>query len=168
LQRRLIALSLIVVIIILLASALMAVTILPLLIKVKPALVGELPFLLNLLSQITPLLRFGITLVAFLFIYRYVPATRVRFGDAFWGAALVAVMWQLTTTGLSVYLSSGFSRYDVVYGSIAAVIILMVWMYLNNMMILFGAHLTAAVTQRRTQRRGVPVITVRPAGDRPD
>ena len=46
------------------------------------------------------------------------------------------------------YLSSGLAVYDLIYGSLGAVVALMFWGYLGSYIILLGAHLSAAVARR--------------------
>ncbi|MBN1661798.1 MAG: YihY/virulence factor BrkB family protein [Anaerolineae bacterium] len=85
-----------------------------------------------------------VTLVLFLLLYRWVPNAKVRTRAAFWGALVAATVWQLAASGFAWYVSN-VGRYRLIYGSLGAIIILMVWVYLAAWITLFGAHLTAAV-----------------------
>jgi membrane protein len=61
-------------------------------------------------------------------------------------AALVGtVAWQIANAGFAWYLSSGFARYPLVYGSLTTVIVLMFWLYLTMIIVLIGAHLSASI-----------------------
>jgi membrane protein len=93
-----------------------------------------------------------LTFLLILALYRWVPNTRVRTFEAFWGALPAAVATQATTAGFTWYLSSGLASYQFVYGPLGAVVALMVWIYLNSLIILFGAHLSAAIGHRRRPR----------------
>ncbi|NJO94599.1 MAG: hypothetical protein HC820_10210 [Hydrococcus sp. RM1_1_31] len=52
-------------------------------------------------------------------------------------------------------MSSGLARYQLVYGSLGTVVALMLWIYLSSVVILFGAHLSGAVTyyNKRADKR---------------
>lgn len=84
-------------------------------------------------------------LLMFLALYRWVPNTKVKWLAAVWGALVAALGWELITNAFSWYLSSGLARYELVYGSLGAIVALMFWIYLSSWIALFGAHLSAAV-----------------------
>jgi membrane protein len=72
---------------------------------------------------------------------------------------LVATIgWELVKAAFAWYLSSGLARHHLVYGSLGAVVALMLWIYLSSLIILFGAHIGAAIGQRRQagENRGAP------------
>jgi membrane protein len=53
--------------------------------------------------------------------------------------------WKIATAGFTWYVTSGFGRYQLVYGSLGAVVALLFLIYLISMITLFGAHLSAAI-----------------------
>ncbi|MCB0242252.1 MAG: YihY/virulence factor BrkB family protein, partial [Anaerolineae bacterium] len=61
---------------------------------------------------------------------------------------LAALASQIVNAGYSWYLSSGFSRYELLYGPLTTIIVLMFWFYLTVLIILVGAHLSAALAGR--------------------
>jgi membrane protein len=89
-----------------------------------------------------------LTFLMLLGLYQWVPNTRVRISEAFWGALPTAVATHVTTAGFTWYLSSGLAGFQFVYGPLGAVVALMVWIYLNSLIVLFGAHLSAAIGHR--------------------
>lgn len=58
------------------------------------------------------------------------------------GAALATVMWFVSTVLFGVYLRH-FANYDVIYGSVASVIALLIWLYIVSMVVLIGAEFNA-------------------------
>jgi membrane protein len=96
----------------------------------------------GLLSKLLPAVLLFFTLVN---LFRWVPNTKVRWREAFWGALVATMGMELTTRGFSWYLTSGFARYQVVYGSLGVVVAWMLWLYLSSVTVLFGAHLSAAI-----------------------
>jgi membrane protein len=81
----------------------------------------------------------------FFALYRWIPAVFVRWRAAFWGALFATTAWKIATAGFAWYVTSGFGRYQLVYGSLGAVVALLVLIYLISFITLFGAHLSAAI-----------------------
>jgi membrane protein len=99
-------------------------------------------WLWSILIRLIPwLLMYG----TFLFLYWWVPNTKVRWSEANWGALVATIAWEFTRAGFIWYLNSGLARYQLVYGSLGAVVALMLWIYLSILIVLFGAHLSASV-----------------------
>ena len=63
-------------------------------------------------------------------------------------ALLAALVSQVVNAGYSWYLGSGFSRYELLYGPLTTIIVMMFWFYLTVLIILVGAHLGAAIARR--------------------
>lgn len=83
-----------------------------------------------------------------LLVYWKLPATRVEFADA-WPAALAAgVAWDGIRQVYAWYLSR-FVDYTLVYGSLAAIIGLLAWLYLTGFIFQLGAELSAQIAERR-------------------
>lgn len=82
-------------------------------------------------------------------LYRWVPKTKVRWSEAFGGAIFAVIAEWAATSVFSWYLSSGLSRYNLVYGSLGALISFMTLVYIVNLIVLFGAHLSAAIAYHK-------------------
>jgi membrane protein len=65
------------------------------------------------------------------------------------GAVFGVLAWILASALFFVYVN-GFSSYSATYGAFAAVVILLVWIWLTNIVLLFGAELNYVVDRRRT------------------
>ncbi len=83
--------------------------------------------------------------VLFVNIYRWVPNTKVRWREAIIGAICAALAWEFANAAFSWYLSSAWGRYQLIYGSLGALVGFMLWIYVGNAIILFGAHLCANI-----------------------
>ena len=81
----------------------------------------------------------------FFALYRWIPAVFVRWRAAFWGALFATTAWKIATAGFAWYVTSGFGRYQLVYGSLGAMVALLVLIYLISFITLFGAHFSAAI-----------------------
>jgi membrane protein len=66
------------------------------------------------------------------------------------------VTWVLVSAAFSVYISR-FASVSAVYGAFAAVIILLFWLWLTNVVLLFGAELNAEIEREKELSEGVPL-----------
>jgi len=80
-------------------------------------------------------------------IYYYVPNTPVRLRDVWFGAGLSGVLWRLAFEGFVWYLRD-LSRFSV-HGSVTAVVVFLLWVYLSAVILLYGVEVTAAYARLR-------------------
>ncbi|MFL5812938.1 MAG: YhjD/YihY/BrkB family envelope integrity protein [Bdellovibrionia bacterium] len=80
-------------------------------------------------------------------VYKFVPNTMVRWKFALISGFWSAVIWSLTRLGFNLYVDR-YASYNKIYGSLAAVPILLFWIYLIWLMILAGAALSATLQKR--------------------
>lgn len=86
-----------------------------------------------------------INLLMFYTLYQWVPQISVDRGAAIIGGAIAGVAWELLNNVFTWYLSSGLSRYRLVYGSLGTIVALLFWIYITATILLMGAHLTACI-----------------------
>lgn len=98
----------------------------------------------RLISAVVPWL---FAFLMFFGLYKWVPNTRVGMREAGVGALFAAVAWEVVTNAFTWYVGSGLAHYELVYGSLAAVVALLFWIYISNWITLFGAHLSAAIAR---------------------
>ncbi|HEX9639506.1 MAG TPA: YihY/virulence factor BrkB family protein [Acidobacteriota bacterium] len=84
-------------------------------------------------------------------IYYFVPNTRVRFRDVWPGAVLTGLLWRATLQIFSGYVQD-LSRFSV-HGSIAAVVVFLIWVFVSSILLLYGAEFTAAYAHLRQPHR---------------
>ena len=77
-------------------------------------------------------------------LYRYGPAHRRRWKYFSPGSVLATVLAILTSFGFSFYIDN-FSSYNKIYGSIGTLIVVMIWLYLNSLILLIGFELNASI-----------------------
>ncbi|HET6823568.1 MAG TPA: YihY/virulence factor BrkB family protein [Anaerolineales bacterium] len=83
--------------------------------------------------------------LVFLTLYHWIPTLRVRWSATLWGALIASLSWKAVTTGFSWYLGSRFGQYQLVYGSLGAIVAFLFLIYIISLITLFGAHLSAAI-----------------------
>ncbi len=83
-------------------------------------------------------------------IYSIVPTQRLRLRDALPGTVAATMGWLAASIGFSVYVEN-FSKYTLLYGSIGAMIVLMLWLYLTGAVLIMGSELNAVIYAYRTR-----------------
>lgn len=90
---------------------------------------------------------YGITTFLFFMIYKAVPTTKVRWDCALIPALGAAAAWFLAKAGYSIYVTR-FVAYNRIYGSLGAVPILLLWIYIAWIIVLSGAAVSATLQKR--------------------
>ena len=121
--------------------ALMALVVAPLVLAFFP--------LAGMASVLAELVRWAVAIFIVLagvgLLYRFGPNRRVRRSQAFTVGALFAVVsWALVSIAFSYYVRY-FGSYNEIYGSIGAVIAMLVWLWITSFLVLFGGALNAAL-----------------------
>ncbi|WP_084038554.1 YihY/virulence factor BrkB family protein [Brochothrix campestris] len=100
------------------------------------------------------IMRWGIVVlgifVALVLLYRFLPHHKIKFRETLIGSAFTSIGWLVFSYLFSIFIDN-FSNYSAIYGSIGAVIILMLWFYLSGIIVLIGGMINAAyATYRKT------------------
>lgn len=75
------------------------------------------------------------------------------------GAALAILVWIAASAAFGFYVAN-FSNYNATYGSLAGVVIFLLWLWLTNLALLFGAELDAEMERARELQAGLPAEEV--------
>jgi membrane protein len=70
------------------------------------------------------------------------------------GAALAIVVWILASVGFGIYVAN-FGSYNKTYGALAGVIVFLLWLWITNLALLFGAELDAELERGRQLQAGI-------------
>lgn len=122
------------------------------LIAVVPAVIDWLP-IPELWRTSVALIRWPIlaalVFVALAVVYRFAPARHApRWQWLSPGTIAAALLWLVGSAGFSLYVAR-FSSYDKTYGSLGAVVVLLMWLYVSAYIVLAGAELNSAVEKSR-------------------
>jgi membrane protein len=87
------------------------------------------------------LVAFLLILAVFLLLYKLIPNTKTYWRYIWPGALLAAVLFEIARTLFIFYLEN-FANYQLIYGSIASIIVLLVWIYYSAFIMVLGAEFT--------------------------
>ncbi len=112
----------------------------------------------------SPFLRISVTTLiatlAFVVLLKYFTKERVRIQYAFYGGLLFSLLWMLAIRAFAYYLSH-IARFSLLYGSLASLAIIVVWIFYSSIVLLLCAEFTCVLQARKY---GLPVNT---AGESP-
>lgn len=100
------------------------------------------------ISVTSDLLFFTLRFLLILALYYFVPKTKVKKRAAFGAALLATIAWEVTAYGFNWYFQSGLANFNVLYGSLGTLVALMFWIYLDCLILVFGAYFSAAIVNQ--------------------
>lgn len=125
--------------------------------------VAETQWFFNMVEQVDWLAWLGnvtvtyaatlLLIVCVALVFYFVPNTKVRFRDVWPGAIVTGLLWQAALSAFSWY-ARDMARWNVIHGSIATVVVFLVWIYVSAVVLLYGVELTAAYV--RLQAAEIP------------
>ena len=87
--------------------------------------------------------------LAFTYLYKFLPNTKVKFIPAFIAGIVTTILWQILQWGY-IKFQLGVSSFNGVYGTFATIPLFMAWLFSSWMVILFGAELSFAIQNHAT------------------
>ena len=126
-------------------------------------IVGALGSSLGIGDTVLTVWRFAkwpamIVLVLLIFGVLYYTAPNARIRGVRWvtvGALLALVAWIVASVAFAIYVAN-FGSYNKTYGALGGVVVFLLWMWLTNVAILFGAEVNAETERARQIHGGVP------------
>ncbi len=98
--------------------------------------VESLGYVLLSMSKLVPYL---LIIAAFSFLYMFIPNTRVNVKPALIGGLVAGVLWQSSGWAFAAFIATS-SNYAAIYSGFAIMILLLIWLYLNWLILLLGAQ----------------------------
>ena len=102
-------------------------------------------------DSLKPLFSWGILTGAFMLLYAFIPNIKLKVRDQFPGALFSAVSWNLFSWGFSIYVGT-FNGLSI-YGSLSAIVVIMLWLYFCMYLLLIGAHINRFAAPFRREIR---------------
>ena len=89
-----------------------------------------------------------IIFIVFMLLYWVAPNRKLYLKSVIPGAIFATLGWILTSFAFSLYVSS-FGNYSATYGSIGAIIVLMMWLYFSGIILMLGGQINAVMQERK-------------------
>lgn len=128
-------------------------------IAVIPALLAWLP-MAEATAWLVEWLRWpamlAVLLLALAALYRFAPNRPQNPFQRYWPGALFAAIGLVAGSMLFSWYAANFANYNKTYGTLGAVIGLMMWMWISAMVVMVGAELNAEIEQRLRRDNGLP------------
>lgn len=90
-------------------------------------------------------------IVAIGLVFYFIPNAKTRFRDVWVGAALTGMLWRLAFDGFAWYIARNKSL-TLIHGSIAAVVVFLLWVYVSAIILMYGVEFTASYARLRRRR----------------
>ena len=110
----------------------------------------DLPVLDSLAIIVVRLTGFILLFIVITLLFRYMPNTKTSWRYIWPGAIFTTILFELARSIFTFYLSN-FASYDMVYGSLAAIVILLVWIYFSALIFIIGAEFSSEFTRLRSR-----------------
>lgn len=110
----------------------------------------EVPTMIHILNFAAATLFYFTSLVM---LYYYGTNVKQRFRNVAPGAVMATVLFFVTLMGFQFYIKK-FNYYDLLYGSVGLVMIMMIFIYINVLLIMIGFELNAAIYYAKTRKLG--------------
>lgn len=99
----------------------------------------------GLLAFLLPLI---VTISTFTLLYKVMPNTYVPIDSALAGAVVAGILWEVAKFLFSWYVTH-FSNFSAIYGSLAGIVLLLLWIYYSSIVIILGAQISAIHSRKR-------------------
>jgi membrane protein len=90
-------------------------------------------------------------------LFYFIPNTDMRFRYVWPGAVVTGVLWRVALSAFSWY-ARDLAAWNVIHGSIAAVVIFLLWIYVSAVILLYGVEMTAAYARLRAAAVKHPAV----------
>ncbi len=114
-------------------------------IPVFKMIAGDIPFAWDIMAAVLP---FALVYAVFLIVYKFVPNIKVGLRPAATGAGIATALWSAARWAFGFY-AANFADFSAVYGPIAGVIFLALWIYYSAIVTVIGAESTAICQGRK-------------------
>jgi membrane protein len=84
-------------------------------------------------------------------LYVFLPNRKIRYIEVIPGTIVALIGWSVISSGFSFFIAN-FSNISVVYGSLTAVIILMIWLYLSSTILMIGGEINSLLIEYKANR----------------
>ncbi len=117
-------------------------------------------YVFNILMEFRTLIFFVLFILAFAALFTFLPQKKNKYRGQLWGAAVTAVGWLLASYWISIYITY-FPGVSYIYGSLTAVMLLMLWLFFCIYTLLIGAEINKHIENGYFWRIGMRILRIR-------
>ncbi|MEG0856658.1 MAG: YihY/virulence factor BrkB family protein [Terrisporobacter sp.] len=111
-------------------------------------LIGLDQYFMNIWNVCRYAVGISTVIIILMNLYKFTPNKRLSFKQVMPGAIVSALCWLIVSVCYS-YYSANIASYDMIYGSIGGIIVLITWVYLSSWTILIGCEINARLYRRK-------------------
>ncbi len=117
-------------------------------------------YMLRIIMEFKTIIFFFIFMLAFAALFTFLPLKKNKYRGQLWGAAVTAAGWLIASYGISIYITY-FPGVSYIYGSLAAIMLLMLWLFFCIYALLIGAEINKHIEQGYFRRLGIRILRIR-------
>ena len=121
---------------------------------ILPVVITKSGFYFGAIGLIKWLIILATLFFTIAFLYYFAPAKKKHFRFISAGASLATFLIIITTLGFNFYVDN-FSKYNVLYGSIGTLMVVLLWIYFNSFSLLIGFELNASIQNAKSGNIGI-------------
>jgi len=115
------------------------------------AMLASYTWLTTLQTYAVRNLATGLLVIGLGLVFYFIPNAKTRFRDVWVGAILTGLLWRLAFQGFAWYIRVN-AGLRMIHGSVAAVIVFLLWVYVSSIILMYGVEFTAAYARLRRRR----------------
>lgn len=104
-------------------------------------------FSIVLLNVMEYALSFGITVMLFALVYKFMSDAKLKWRSVWWGALFTGVLFMIGKMLISIYI--GQTNVADTYGASGSLVVLLIWVFYSSQILFFGAEFTRALAIER-------------------
>lgn len=107
---------------------------------------SQWPWIWRLVGYLAPA---ALSVLTFTLLYKFLPNTSVPWNVALVGGSFAGIMWEILKHVFNFYVTH-FAHYSAIYGSLAGLVLLLIWIYFSAMLTILGAEMASLYAGRRS------------------
>lgn len=108
------------------------------------------PYFVEIFYVVRTVLSIAVYVFFILLIHKVLPAGNIKVKDIIYGSVFSIAGWFVLSKGFN-YFASLFTNYALVYGGLASIVILMIWMYFVSTVLILGAEINSTIKDFRNR-----------------
>lgn len=117
-------------------------------------------YIITFIMRFKTLIFFVLFILAFAALFTFLPQKKNKYRGQLWGAAVTAMGWLVASYGISIYITY-FPGVSYIYGSLTAIMLLMLWLFFCIYALLIGAEINKHIETDYFWRIGMRILRMR-------